>query len=90
MTRFPTRRPVQQYPQEADDRGRGYGRSTSGEHAAAASRRYVRRDGGDDMGGYSRAGNAVTNEPGIFGQGGGLFMYDNGVREGLVMSRYDY
>lgn len=84
LTRSPTRQPSRQYPPDKDDRGREYGRSTSGDHTSA-NRRYTRRDGGGDR--YSRATTVVT-EPGIFGQGG-MFMYDNGVREGLVMSRYD-
>ena len=89
MTRFPTRQPSRQRPLEMDDRGREYGRSTSGDHRGA-NRRYTRRDGGEELTRYSKASTAATdvNEPGIFGQGG-MFMYDNGVREGLVMSRYD-
>lgn len=87
-TRFPTRQPSRQHPSERD-RGREYGRSTSGGHGGA-NRRYTRRDGRDDLTRNSKASTVVTdvNEPGIYGQGG-MFMYDNGVREGLVMSRYD-
>ena len=89
MTSFPTRQPSRQRPSEKHDRGREYGRSTSGDHGGA-NRRYIRRDGGDGLTRYSKASTVVTdvNEPGIYGQGG-MFMYDNGVREGLVMSRYD-
>lgn len=89
LTRLPTRQPSRQYPQEKDDRGRDYGRSTSGDYKGG-TRQYPRRGGGDDTNRYRRASNVVTdvNEPGIFGHGG-VFMYDNGVREGLVMSRYD-
>lgn len=88
-TRLPTRQPSRQRRPEQHDSGRDYGRSTSGDHAGA-SRRYIRRDGGDDLNRYSKAETVVTdvNEPGIFGHGG-MFMYDNGIREGLVMSRYD-
>ena len=69
--------------------GHGHGRSGSGDYAGG-NRRYGRRDGADDMKRYRRASNVVTdvNEPGIFGHGG-MRMYDNGVREGLVMTRYD-
>ena len=89
MMRFPTRQPSRQRPSEKDDRGRDYGRSTSGDHGGA-NRRYTRRDGGGDLNRYSKPSTVVTdvNEPGIFGHGG-MVMYDNGVREGLVMSRYD-
>ena len=89
MTRLTTRQPSRQRQPEQDDRGREYGRSTSGDHGGA-NRRYTRRDGGGDLNRYSKVSPVVTdvNEPGIFGHGG-MFMYDNGVREGLVMSRYD-
>lgn len=88
-TRMPARRPSRQHAPERDGRGRDYGRSTSGDHADG-NRRSTRRDGGDDIVRYSRASTVGThvNEPGIFGHGG-MMMYDNGVREGLVMSRYD-
>ena len=88
-TRFPARQTSPQRQPEKHDTRRDYGRSTSGDHAGA-NRRYTRRDGGGDLNRYSKASTFVTNvnEPGIFGQGG-MFMYDNGVREGLVMSRYD-
>lgn len=89
-TRLPTRQPERQQPPPLkDERGRDYGRSTSGDYAGA-TRQYSRRGGRDDVNRYRRASNVVTSvdEPGIFGHGG-VFMYDNGVREGLVMSRYD-
>ena len=92
LTSMPTRRPSRQRPPERlerEDRGRDYGRSTSGDHAGG-NRRYSRRDGGDEKTRYSRASTVVTdvNEPGVYGHSG-MMMYDNGVREGLVMSRYD-
>ena len=89
VTRLATRQPSRQRAPGRDDRGRDVGRSTSGDYAGGG-RRYNRRDGGEDLAGYSRASTVVTdvNEPGIFGQGG-MFMFDNGVREGLVMRRYD-
>lgn len=89
LTGLPTRQPSRQRPPERDDRGHGHGRSGSGDYAGG-DRRYGRRDGGDDMKRYRRASDFVTdvNEPGIFGHGG-MRMYDNGVREGLVMTRYD-
>ncbi|KAL9136622.1 MAG: hypothetical protein Q9175_002182 [Cornicularia normoerica] len=89
LTRMPTRRPSRQHRAERDGGSRDYGRSTSG-GPAGGGRRYSRRDGGDDINRYSRASTVVTNvnEPGIFGHGG-MMMYDNRVREGLVMSRYD-
>ena len=89
LTRLPTRQPSRQQPPVKDDRGRDYGRSTSGDYAGTAQQ-YSRRGGRDEKSRYRRASNVVAdvNEPGIFGHGG-VFMYDNGVREGLVMSRYD-
>ncbi len=87
LTRLPTRQPSRQRPPDRDDRSRDYGRSTSGDYAGG-SRRYTRRDGGDNTSRYSRAVVTEVNEPGIFGHGG-MFKYDDGVREGLVMSRYD-
>lgn len=89
LTRLPTRMPSRQQAPVKNDRGREYGRSTSGDYAGA-TRQYSRRGGRDEMNRSRRVSNVVTNvtEPGIFGHGG-VFMYDDGVREGLVMSRYD-
>ena len=69
--------------------GYGYGRSTSGEYGAGnATWRSARRDDGNDMNRYSRASTVISDayEPGRYGQSGVIF--DDGVREGLVMSRY--
>ena len=93
LTRMPTRRPSrQQQRPERDGGGRDFRRSASGDRAGG-SRRHGRRDDGHDGDGgnrYSKASTVVTdvNEPGIYGHGG-MMLYDNGVREGLVMSRYD-
>ena len=68
-----------------------YGRSTSGDYrASSGSYRYGgQRTDGYDMGRYSRASTVISDpyEPGRFGQGS--IVYDDGVREGLVMSRYN-
>lgn len=81
------RRSRQQQP-ERKEGSYDYGRSTSGDYAGG-NWRYSRRDDGYDLNRYSRASTVITdvNEPGRFGQGG-MMMYDDGVREGLVMSRY--
>lgn len=80
-----------------------YGRSTSGEYrpgGGSTSRRYGSGSGRTGMGGagmgeagydagrYSRASTVIADayEPGRYGQEG--YVYDDGVREGLVMSRY--
>ena len=89
LTRMPTRQPSQQQRPERGHGGPEYGRSTSGDHTGG-NRRSSRRDGGDERTRHSGASTVVTtmNEPGIFGHGG-MMMYDDGVREGLVISRYD-
>ena len=89
LTRMPTRQPSQQQRPERSHGGPEYGRSTSGGHTGG-NRRSSRRDEGEERDRHSGASTVVTtmNEPGIFGHGG-MMMYDNGVREGLVMSRYD-
>ena len=89
LTRMPTRQPSQQQRPERGHGGPEYGRSTSGDHTGG-NRRSSRRDGGEERNRQSGASTVVTtmNEPGIFGHGG-MMMYDDGVREGLVMSRYD-
>lgn len=66
-----------------------YGRSTSGDHAGVgANWRPIRRDDAYDVNRYSRASTVISDayDPGRFGNGG--MIYDDGVREGLVMSRY--
>ena len=78
------------YQTEATRKESGYdmGRSTSGDYAGGTTWRPVQRDDGYDVNRYSRASTVISEayEPGIFGQGG--VIYDDGVREGLVMSRY--
>ena len=78
------------YQQQSARKESGYdvGRSTSGDYAGGATWRPIRRDDGYDLNRYSRASTVISDayEPGRFGQGG--LIYDDGVREGLVMSRY--
>lgn len=79
------------HPQQSTrkDGGYDYGRSTSGDYGAGGTTwRSTKRDDGYDLNRYSRASTVISDahEPGRFGQGG--FIYDDGVREGLVMSRY--
>ena len=65
-----------------------YGRSTSGDYRGGGSWRPSQRPESYDANQYSR-GSTITSdayEPGRFGQGG--YIFDDGVREGLVMSRY--
>ena len=66
-----------------------YGRSTSGDHGAqrAVSWRNNRQPRDPDLR-YSRASTVITEpyEPGRFGQD--TMVYDDGIREGLIMSRY--
>lgn len=66
-----------------------YGRSTSGEYGGrkTTDRRTSRRADGPDFR-YSRASTMTPDvyEPGRFGQEG--MFYDDGIREGFVMSRY--
>ena len=93
----------QQQPQsEKDDRGYDYrslstrkevgydyGRSTSGDHGGGGTTwRSIKPDDVYDLDRYSRASTVISDayEPGRFGQGG--LVYDDGVREGLVMSKY--
>ena len=68
-----------------------YGRSSSGDYEAGAGGRGGdwRRGRDDKYERYSRTSTVMTDpyEPGRFGQGG-MMVYDTGVREGLVMSRY--
>ena len=80
----------QQQPQAQPERtnsGYDYGRSTSGDYAGG-NWRQVRKDEGYDLNRYSRASTVISDayEPGRLGQNG--LIYDDGVREGLVMSRY--
>lgn len=100
---MPRHRPRQQQQQlEKDDSrydyqpqptrkesGLDYGRSTSGEYGIGETTwRPTKREDGYDVDRYSRASTVISDayEPGRFGQGG--FIFDDGVREGLVMSRY--
>lgn len=78
-----------------------YGRSTSGDyrgpsagnaalrHSSGAGRAELGGGGGFDYSRYSRASTVIPDayEPGRYGSAG--YMYDDGVREGLVMSQYD-
>lgn len=77
-------------PQPAKkESGYDYGRSTSGEYAGGGGNwRQIKRDDGYDLNRYSKGSSVVSDayEPGIFVQGG--LVYDDGVREGLVTSRY--
>ena len=74
--------------QEPKDDEAAYGRTTSGDYRSGGSVRYGRREDSYNVGRYSKASTITSDayEPGMFGQGG--FIYDDGVREGLVMSRY--
>ena len=75
-------------PQPAHEEGAGYGRSTSGDYAQGGGRRVSRKEEGYDRDRYSRASTVISDayEPGRFGQDG--YIYDDGVREGVVMSAY--
>lgn len=73
-----------------DGRNYTYGRSTSGEYRGqgTADWRSSRRKEIGGFNRYSRASTVLSDayDPGTFGQQG--MVYDDGVREGLVMSRY--
>jgi len=80
-------------PERAERKGGkeyAYGRSTSGEYReqATADWRSSRRKETDGFNRYSRASTVLSEayDPGTFGQQG--MVYDDGIREGLVMSRY--
>lgn len=74
---------------QRDQEQRAYGRSTSGDYGGGAGnwRSSGRREGEYDR--YSRTSTVISDpyEPGRFGQDG-MMVYDTGIREGLVMSRY--
>ena len=86
---MPKQRSSQVRQERRDGSGYDYGRSTSGEYRGqgAANWRQSRREDPRDFR-YSRASTVTSGpyEPGTFGQAG--LVYDDGIREGLVMSRY--
>ena len=86
---MPKKRSSQVRQERRDGSGYDYGRSTSGEYRGqgVASQRQSRREDPRDFR-YSRASTVTSGpyEPGTFGQAG--LVYDDGIREGLVMSRY--
>ena len=93
LTDVPRLRPSRQQPVQQQSRRKGpeagdYGRSTSGDYQGGNSR-YSGRGAGYDVNRYSRASTVISDayEPGRYGQGG--VVYDDGVREGMVMTRYD-
>lgn len=73
-----------------DGREHAYARSTSGEYRGqgTADWRSSRRKETDGFNRYSKASIVLSDayDPGTFGQQG--MVYDDGIREGLVMSRY--
>lgn len=79
--------PAQRQQPVPEDDGYGYGRSTSGDYGQV-NVRYTRRQDGYDRNRYSRASTVAPDrfEPGRFGQSD--MIYDDGIREGLVMNRY--
>lgn len=90
LTGMPTRGPSGQQRPERGEGRRNHGRSASAEHAGGSRQYSIRRDEARNLNDDSRASAAATdiNEPGVFGHGG-ITIYDNRVREGLVMKRYD-
>ena len=73
-------------PPQPARRESGYdvGRSTSGDYAGGTTWRPVHKEAGYDLNRYSRASTVISDpyEPGM------MYQHDDGVREGLVMSRY--
>ena len=67
---------------------RDYGRSTSGDHGGGRWR-HSQRDEAYDVHRYSKASTVISDAygPGIYGQRE-VMMYDDGVREGLVVGKY--
>ena len=84
----PMREPLRQYRPEGTDRGRDKGRSTSAEYGGT-SRRVSRKDDAYEANRYSKASTIISDpyDPGMYGQRE-MMMYDDGVREGMVTSRY--
>ena len=89
ISAVPKRRANDAPIQRHDDKQYDYGRSTSGEYRGpkAVNWRNSRQARQSDLR-YSGASTVASEpyEPGRFGQEG--LVYDDGVREGLVMSRY--
>ena len=88
LTREPTRRSLRQPQMERRDDQRDYGRSTSGDYAGGRWRN-VQRDAGYEVNRYSKASTIISDAygPGLYGQRE-VMMYDDGVREGLVIGDY--
>lgn len=91
IAKLPKQRQTQERGRALDGREYDYGRSTSGEYREKRepSWRNTRREKEFDYNRHSGASTVRPDayEPGLYGQSG--IHYDDGIREGFVMSRYD-
>jgi len=88
LTREQQGRSLRQHSKEPNEGQRGYGRSTSGDHAGGRWR-HSQKDESHTTNRYSKASTIISDAygPGIYGQRE-VTMYDDGVREGLVVGEY--